>query len=120
MSDKSLKAQLLRVRAPAPARKTTATPRAPAHLEAVERGMWRELTAEFTFDDAASRALLRAALEAHQRARRCRETVERDGEVFRDRFGQLRPHPLLSAERDARAAFLAAMRTLNLDLGAAS
>jgi hypothetical protein len=81
--------------------------------------MWREILAEFTFDDVASLALLRSALEAHQRARRCRLIIDEDGETTCDRFKQLRAHPLLAAERDARAAFLAAMRTLNLDLGGA-
>jgi hypothetical protein len=81
--------------------------------------MWREIIAEFSFDDPASLALLRSALEAHQRSRRCRLAIARDGETVRDRFGQVRAHPLLPTERDARAAFLAAMRVLNLDLGGA-
>jgi len=79
--------------------------------------MWREITAEFDFGDPASLALLRSALEAHMRARRCRVAIDRDGEAVKDRFGQLRAHPLLGAERDARAAFLSSMRALNLDLG---
>jgi hypothetical protein len=91
-------------------------PPAPCHLEEPEKNLWRDLTTSHTFDDAASLALLRTALEAHQRARRCRETVDRDGEAVRDRFDQLKPHPLLAAERDARAAFMAGMRALNLDL----
>jgi len=81
--------------------------------------MWRDITTEFSFDDPASLALLRSALEAHQRARRCRLVIDVEGEGVRDRFQQLRAHPLLAAERDARAAFLSAMRALNLDLGTA-
>lgn len=92
---------------------------APRHLEAVERAMWRAITAEFLFADPASLALLRSALEAHQRARECRLAIDKDGLTTQDRFGQVRAHPLLAAERDARAAFLAAMRALNLDLGTA-
>jgi hypothetical protein len=61
-------------------------------------------------------ALLRTTLEAHQRTRHCREAIDRDGEALADRFGQLKPHPLLAAERDARSAFLAGMKALNLDL----
>ena len=79
--------------------------------------MWRDITAEFSFDDPASLALLRSALEAHMRARRCRVVIDRDGETVKDRFFQVRAHPLLAAERDARAAFLASMRALNLDVG---
>ncbi len=33
-----------------------------------------------------------------------------------DRFVQRKPHPLLAAERDARAQMLAALKALNLDL----
>lgn len=92
-------------------------PPAPRHLEAVEKRLWREVTTDFAFEDSASLALLRSALEAHQRARRCRLAIDKEGMTTRDRFGQLRAHPLIGAERDARAAFLAAMRALNLDLG---
>ncbi len=91
----------------------------PKHLEPPERELWRGLLATFRLEDVASLSLLTTALEAHQRARRCREQVDRDGEAVRDRFGQVKPHPLLTAERDARAAYLAAMRALNLDLGEA-
>src|SRR5690348_6157715 len=87
-------------------------PRAPRHLEPSERRLWSQIVAAFDFGDPASQAVLRTALEAHMRARRCREAIDRDGESVRDRFDQLKPHPLLSAERDARAAFLQVMRAL--------
>lgn len=88
----------------------------PDHLEPPEVRLWSDLTAAHRFDDAASLALLRTTLEAHQRARRCREVIDRDGETVTDRFNQIKLHPLIPAERDARAAFLAGMRALNLDL----
>lgn len=91
-------------------------PRTPKHLEAFERRMWREWTAAHQFGDEASLALLRTTLEAHQRSRHCREQIDRDGEAMKDRFGQLKPHPLLAAERDARSAFFAGMKSLNLDM----
>jgi P27 family predicted phage terminase small subunit len=90
-------------------------PSAPSHLEKPEKTMWRELMAAHQFDDPASLALLRTTLEAHQRARRCREAIDREGETVKDRFDQIKPHPLLAAERDARSAFLVGMRALNLD-----
>lgn len=93
------------------------TPAPPKHLETPERTLWRDLLATYRLDDAGALALLRTALEAHQRARHCRQAIDKDGEAVRDRFEQLKPHPLLAAERDARSAFLAAMRVLNLDLG---
>ncbi len=96
-------------------RRTTAAP--PKHLEPPERALWANLLEAYQMDDAAALALLQATMEAHQRARRCRETVDADGEAVKDRFGQTKPHPLLAAERDARASFLAGMRALSLDLG---
>jgi len=92
-------------------------PPAPAHLEPQETKIWADLLASYRLDDAGSLLLLQTTLEAHQRARRCREHIDATGEAVRDRFGQLKPNPLLAAERDARAAFLAGMRILNLDVG---
>jgi P27 family predicted phage terminase small subunit len=60
--------------------------------------------------------VLTVALEAHQRAREARETVTRDGMIVVGRDGQQKPHPLLAVERDARAAFLAAIKALGLEL----
>ena len=89
----------------------------PRHLDKTEADLWRSIIRDYDFDDDASLALLATAMEARQRARKCRERIDVDGEAVRDRFGQVKAHPLLNAERDARAAFLAAMRVLNLDLG---
>jgi len=99
-----------------PLRRAPDLPRPPKHLESTERKLWNQLVSAFDFGDAASQAILRTALEAHMRARRCREAIDRDGEAVKDRFDQIKPHPLLAAERDARAAFISSMRSLNLDL----
>jgi len=55
-------------------------------------------------------------LEAHQRARECREAILREGMTVVGRDGQAKVHPLLAVERDARQAFLSAVRTLGLEL----
>jgi P27 family predicted phage terminase small subunit len=107
------------MRAPPPPstrRKARASPKAPAHLDIVERKLWGRILAENTIDGAAALSLLHAAMESHQRARTCRETIDKEGAVYHDRFDQPKPHPLLSVERDSRAAFLSAMRSLSLDL----
>lgn len=90
--------------------------KAPAHLDVIERQMWRSMQSAHRFDDPASLALLKVAMEAHMRSRRCRQAIDKDGETLPDRFGQIKPHPLLPAERDARAGFLSAMKILGLDL----
>ena len=35
---------------------------------------------------------------------------------MRDRYGQLKAHPAVNIERDARAAMLAALKAMNLDV----
>ncbi|HET8555487.1 MAG TPA: P27 family phage terminase small subunit [Rhodanobacteraceae bacterium] len=60
--------------------------------------------------------LLQTALEAHDRMKSCQAAINRDGESLSDRFGQVKPHPLLAAERDARSAMIQALKSLNLDI----
>jgi hypothetical protein len=88
---------------------------APGHLEKPERDLWNSLTRAFKFDDEGSLELLQAALEAKMRSRRCRVAIDKDGECWRDEKKNLRPHPLLAAERSARASFIQCMRLLRLD-----
>jgi hypothetical protein len=94
------------------------SPPAPSHFEKPEKELWRKIVEIYDFgDDAAALSLLSSALEAKARARRCREIIDRDGEVFTDRWGQLKQHPLLAGERGAQANFVASMKSLNLQLG---
>src|SRR5258708_13595311 len=95
-------------------RKRGSTP-APKHLQLTERRLWNAIGKEHQFEGEAAFALLRATLESHQRARVCREAIESEGATYLDRFDQPKPHPLLASERDARSAFIAGMRALNLD-----
>jgi phage terminase small subunit len=94
-----------------------ATPPPPEHLEPPESQLWNDLHAEYKLRDASALALLASTLEAQARCRKCRTAIDRDGETTVDRWGQVKPHPLLAAERDARAAFQAGMRLLGLDIG---
>jgi phage terminase small subunit len=71
---------------------------------------------EFAVDDAAGLLLLAEALRAWDRAREAGEAIRRDGAVCKDRFSQLRAHPAVAIERDARASMLAAFRALHLDV----
>jgi P27 family predicted phage terminase small subunit len=82
-------------------------PPPPDHLGERERQIWREVLDDFDLSTRAAHRVLETALEAHQRAREARETIERDGMTVTGRDGQLRPHPLLAVERDARQAWLA-------------
>jgi hypothetical protein len=89
----------------------------PHHLGAPEKTLWRRLTSSYEFDDAAL-VVLSETLTSLMRARRCREQITHDGLTVADRFGQSAPHPLLIAEKTARAAFLAGMKALRLVAGA--
>lgn len=48
--------------------------------------------------------------------RRAEAVVNADGMTVKDRYGAIRGHPMLATMRDARAAMLAALRHLNLDV----
>lgn len=88
----------------------------PAHLSDEARQWWASITAEYRIDDEAGRLLLQTALEAFDRMKAAARQIDTDGEAVRDRFDQVKPHPLLNAERDARSQMLAALKQLNLDL----
>ena len=92
------------------------TQKAPSHLTAEAKKIWREILDEYDVNDAAGLRILRVALEAFDRAQAARATIDKDGMTIKDKFDQTKPHPLLSVERDSRAAFLAGLKALNLDL----
>jgi len=88
----------------------------PKTISAEAGRWWGKICREYEIDDDAGRLLLQTALEAFDRMRRCQDRIARDGEAVKDRFGQLKAHPLLAAERDARSQMLAALRQMNLDV----
>ncbi|MGZ5863275.1 MAG: P27 family phage terminase small subunit [Methyloceanibacter sp.] len=91
-------------------------PPPPEHLGAPERELWRSVFRDFELASGAAIAVLAVGLEAHQRARECRERVAVEGMTTVGRDGQPRVHPLLAVERDARQAFLSAFRAMGLEL----
>jgi P27 family predicted phage terminase small subunit len=89
---------------------------APQHLSKEARNWWRQIRDEYSISDKAGLLLLQTALEAFDRMKAAQSRINTDGEAVEDRFGQIKPHPLLPAERDARAQMLAALKALNLDV----
>lgn len=71
---------------------------------------------EYNIDDPAGRLLLESAMEAFDRMHQASDLIAKHGAVTVDRFGQLRPNPACTIERDNRAAMHAALKALNLDL----
>lgn len=88
----------------------------PKHLSKEAKKIWRDILSEYSIIDAAGIRILRVALEAYDRAQAARQAIDKDGMTITDKFNQLKSHPLLPIERDSRAAFLAGLKALNLDL----
>ena len=89
---------------------------APKHLSSEAKQFWKNLVDEYCIEDTAGLRILRVSLEAYDRAQAARMAIDEDGMTVRDKFNQIKPHPLLPVERDSRAAFLSGMKALNLDL----
>ena len=82
-----------------------------------EAQAWHDqLASEFSIDDAGGRLLLITACESFDRLKLCQAQIAIDGQQVADRFGQLKAHPLLAVERDAKGQMLACLKALSLDL----
>ena len=60
--------------------------------------------------------ILEQAMRSFDRAEAARKALDTSGTTFMDRFGQPRSHPDVVVERDHRAAMLAALGRLNIDV----
>jgi phage terminase small subunit len=89
----------------------------PRNLKKAAKEMWNQLRADFELDDGAGLALLRCACEAFQRSQEARALIDKEGACIVDRFGQRKPHPAISIERDSRGQLIAALRALKLEPG---
>jgi P27 family predicted phage terminase small subunit len=90
--------------------------KAPNRLGAEARRWWERIMDEYGIEDAAGLLLLQTALEAFERMRAAQATIKQDGATIADRWGQIKPHPLLVTERDSRSQMIQALKALNLDL----
>ena len=92
-----------------------AGPRAPAHLRPETRAWWRQVVSEYELEPHHLR-LLTLAAEAWDRGQQAREVLAAEGIVIIDRLKELRPHPAVAIERDARLSFARLLRELALDV----
>jgi len=74
------------------------------------------LITEYGIVDAGGLLLIRTFADAFTQELNSMDVVAKDGLTFKDRFGQVKAHPLLSVIRDARAQKMAALKGLNLDI----
>ena len=91
-------------------------PTAPAHLSPSSKRLYRRIVADYQLGrEPAALETLRLALESLDRCTEAREVIDQEGALYLDRFGQPKPHPAISIERDSRIAALRAFRELSLD-----
>ena len=97
------------------ARDSLQTPPPPGSISQEAAVWWVRITDEYSITDPGGALLLQTALEAFDRMRQAQKTIAAEGATVADRFKQLKPHPLLTAERDSRGQMLQAMKLLKLD-----
>ncbi len=95
--------------------KDSANKSTPKGLSTEAKGIWNKIVEGWELDEAGKIVLL-VALEQFDRYRKAQKRVNQDGETIVDRWGQIKPHPSITAERDSYRGFLAGMKQLNLDL----
>ena len=96
-------------------RRPAKLPTPPKHLSAEAKRLWNAIHADADISDAAGLLILQSALEAHDRMKQAQASIEKNGVVFTDKFGQPRANPAAVIERDARSAMLAALKALRID-----
>jgi len=88
----------------------------PAGLSPAARSWWKKLMGEYDIDDQAGLLILETAMRAMDRMTMAADLIDKHGAVVVDKFEQLKANPACAVERDSRAAMMAALKSLNLDL----
>lgn len=86
----------------------------PSHLTEETLRWWESVVDNYELEEHHVR-LLTLAGEAWDRAQHARETLEREGPYYVNRFSEPRAHPAIAVERDNRLQFARLMRELDLD-----
>jgi P27 family predicted phage terminase small subunit len=86
----------------------------PGHLSDDTKSWWRSAVKNYALEEHHLR-LLQAACESWDRLQQAREAINKDGITFRDDRGNLRAHPAVAIEKDARIGFARLVRELDLD-----
>jgi hypothetical protein len=99
-----------------PAPSVEQPPRSPIKLGPIGQSLWDDIVSSYEFSDRASYETLGQACAAADRAERCREQIDVDGECIKVRGGGVRDHPLLKHEIAARSFVVRTLARLGLDL----
>ena len=76
----------------------------------------RKLQKEYGIYDTGGEILLVSCADAETIVLNCKDIINKEGLTIKDRFDQIKAHPLCAVMRDARSQKLAALKALNLDL----
>jgi len=76
----------------------------------------KKLVEEYGINDAGGLQYIQIFADTYTAELNAMDIVANDGLSFKDRFGQIKAHPLCSVVRDARAQKMAAIKSMNLDL----
>jgi len=90
-------------------------PEPPEPLTADGFRLWSAITTEYRLDIAALE-ILALACEAYSRSRQAGAILDKEGLMSSNRFGDVREHPAMKAERDARGQCLVALKMIGLNL----
>ena len=90
-------------------------PTPPKHLSDRAKSWWKSVHASFELEEHHCH-LLRLACESLDRCEEAREILAREGITFRDDRGNVRAHPAVAIEKDARIAAARLIRELDLDV----
>lgn len=89
-------------------------PTPPDHLSTEAKSWWRAVHRDFDLEEH-HRHLLHLACEAWDRCQQARAILDAEGPVFKDDRGNVRAHPAIGIEKDARTGFARLVRELDLD-----
>jgi P27 family predicted phage terminase small subunit len=95
----------------------SAAKKAPRHLSAPSKRWFADVVRDYELADHHLK-LLQLAAECWDRTREAQTAISADGLTFRDDRGNIRAHPAVAIERDARLQFARLLRELDLDAGA--
>lgn len=90
-------------------------PDPPRALGTAGMAFWEKVTTEFEVDEH-HHDLLACACVQLDRAASAAAVIAEEGVTTKDRFGQVKTHPAVDAERNAHLAFVRCQRELGLDI----
>jgi P27 family predicted phage terminase small subunit len=88
---------------------------APKHLKPATRVWFDEIWRSFELESQHVK-ILQLAAEAWDCYEAARNDISENGSTFKNKFGDVKPHPSVALMQNSRLAFLRVLRELNLDI----